>query len=165
MSGHLLSLHGPLHWSSKRQTVTARSSAEAKIYATDECVKDVLFLRHIITDLGLERELLNTTTDILNNNMACVLWSKNRTSRAIRHIQIRENAVRESVQDKTVKISHVNRKDNLSGIFTKEDKDTTHYKRLRDCILSLPFANVATVSFCDHSFYHLCPSIITASAA
>ena len=165
MSGHLISLHGPLHWSSKRQTVTARSSAEAEIYATDECVKDILFLRNIITDLGLADELLDKTTPILNDNMACVLWSKNRTSRAIRHIQIRENAVRESVHGKIVKISHVNGADNLSDIFTKEDKDTTHYKRLRDHILSPPFANAVLPKFCDNSFYTLFPSISTARAA
>ena len=38
-SGFLIWRSGPLHWSSKRQTLTARSSAEAEIYATDECVK------------------------------------------------------------------------------------------------------------------------------
>jgi hypothetical protein len=37
-----IDLFGPLHWFSKHQSVTAGSSAEAEIYATDECVK---FLR------------------------------------------------------------------------------------------------------------------------
>jgi hypothetical protein len=39
MSAFFVDLLGPLHWLSKRQTVTARSSAEAEIYATNECVK------------------------------------------------------------------------------------------------------------------------------
>ena len=39
ISGYILMLNGPLHWSSTRQKITARSSAEAEIYATDECVK------------------------------------------------------------------------------------------------------------------------------
>lgn len=39
ISGHLISLHGPLHWSAKRQGITARSTTEAETYATDECVK------------------------------------------------------------------------------------------------------------------------------
>lgn len=38
MSAFYIDLLGPLHWSSKRQTVTAGSSAEAKIYATNECI-------------------------------------------------------------------------------------------------------------------------------
>jgi len=37
MSAYYIDLYGPLHWISKRQSVTACSSAEAEIYATDEC--------------------------------------------------------------------------------------------------------------------------------
>jgi hypothetical protein len=39
MSAFYIDLFGPLHWLSKRQTVMAASSAEAEIYATDECVR------------------------------------------------------------------------------------------------------------------------------
>jgi len=39
MSAFYIDLLGPVHWVSKRQTVTAGSSAEAEIYATNECVK------------------------------------------------------------------------------------------------------------------------------
>jgi hypothetical protein len=44
MSAFYVDLLGPIHWMSKRQTVTAGSSAEAEIYATDECVKFFLEL-------------------------------------------------------------------------------------------------------------------------
>jgi hypothetical protein len=36
ISGFMIWLSGPLHWMSKRQSITARSSAEAEIYAIDE---------------------------------------------------------------------------------------------------------------------------------
>jgi hypothetical protein len=39
MSAFYIDLLGPLHWLSCQQTVTAGSSAEVEIYATDECVK------------------------------------------------------------------------------------------------------------------------------
>ena len=39
MSAYYIDLFGPLHWLSKRQSVTAGSSTEAVIYAADECVK------------------------------------------------------------------------------------------------------------------------------
>ena len=35
ISGYIIWYGGPIHWISKRQAITARSSAEAKIYATD----------------------------------------------------------------------------------------------------------------------------------
>ena len=86
ISGHLILLHGPLHWSAKKQSITARSTAESEIYATDTCVKQLLHLSHIINDLDLSKQLLSTTTPIFNDNKACVQWSKNKTNRNIRHI-------------------------------------------------------------------------------
>ena len=47
------------------------------------------------------------------------------TTKGLRYIQMRENAVRESVQDHTIKVQHVGRKKNPSDIFTKEDRDVT----------------------------------------
>ena len=90
ISGHIILLKGPLHWKASRQTITARSSAESEIYATDNCVKEILRLSHIIEDLNLHKHLMSTTTPIFNNNMACAQWSNKKTNRNIRHIQIRE---------------------------------------------------------------------------
>jgi hypothetical protein len=42
ISAFYIDLLGPVHWMSKCQKVTAASSAEAEIYATDECVKFLL---------------------------------------------------------------------------------------------------------------------------
>ena len=42
-----IDLLGPLHWLSKRQGVTATSSAEAEIYAMNECVEFLLKLVQI----------------------------------------------------------------------------------------------------------------------
>ena len=136
ISGHVLTLMGPLHWTSKRQKITARSSCEAEIYATDECVKDIIHLRNIIQDLKLDNELLHKKTTIFNDNMACVLWSKSTTTKGLRHLQIRENAIRET---KFIKIEHICGKINPADMFTKEDKDPAHFQNLRDAIVTKPF--------------------------
>ena len=130
ISGHMITYHGPLHWSSKRQKITARSSCEAEIYATDECVKDILHLRNVIKDLGLEEEMLHEKTTIFNDNMACVLWSKNTTTKGLRYLQIRENAIRENKD--IIEIQHIAGKINPADMFTKEDKDHEHFISLRD---------------------------------
>jgi len=132
ISGHVITLFGPVHWTSKRQKITARSSCEAEIYATDECVKDLIHLRNIIKDLMLEKELLHKNTTIYNDNMACVLWSKNTTTKGLRHLQIRENAIRET---KFITIEHICGKINPADLFTKEDKDAEHFQRIRDTIV------------------------------
>ena len=63
ISGHMIALHGPLHWSFKRQKITVQSSAEAEIYATDYCVQDIQFLSHIIKDLNLQKTHLHTLSN------------------------------------------------------------------------------------------------------
>ena len=138
LSGFLLWLNGPLHWQSKRQSITARSTAEAEIYATDECVKALLHLHQLISGLSLQQELMPAPNVIFNDNAACVAWSKSLTTKGLRHIQIRENAVRESVINGFTEIKHIAGNVNLADLFTKEDKDDKHFITLRDLLLSVP---------------------------
>ena len=153
MSGYLIWCNGPIHWTTKRQTITARSSAEAEIYATDEATKIILYIRHILKDLNLLKIFMPTATNVYNDNAACVCWSSNMTTKGLRHVQIRENAVRESIKCKIIKVLHIEGKINPSDLFTKEDKDSQHYLNLRnllltplDTILVSPSSVTSTVS-------------------
>jgi hypothetical protein len=83
MSAFYVDLLGPLHWISKRQKVPAASSAEAEIYATDECVKFLLELVQILEFLGVCHLFMPTTNIIYNNNKACVQWSKCSTTKGL----------------------------------------------------------------------------------
>lgn len=136
MSGYLLWLGGPVHWTSKRQSITARSSAEAEIYATDECTKQLIHISYIIEGFHLIEEIMKPPTIIFNDNNACVCWSKNTTTKGLRHIQMRENAVRESVLNDFITVKHIEGKLNLSDMFTKEERDVEHFIRIRDFVLS-----------------------------
>ena len=57
------------------------------------------------------------------------------TTKGLRYIQIRENAVRESVLSNFVVIKHIEGKINLADIFTKEDKDCAHFISIRDMLV------------------------------
>ena len=46
---------------------------------------------------------------------------------AIRHIELRENSVREWAQDKSIKVLHMAGKDNISDIYIKEMRDVAHF--------------------------------------
>jgi hypothetical protein len=52
------------------------------------------------------------------------------------HIELRENSVREWIQDKTISVKHVAGKINPAVIFTKEMRDGAHSRRLRDSFMS-----------------------------
>ena len=79
---------------------------------------------------------ISQPTQVFNDNNACVLWSGNLALKAIRHIELRENSVREWVQDKSIKVLYVAGKNNVSNIFTKETRDVAHFCRLRDPVMS-----------------------------
>jgi hypothetical protein len=135
MSAYYVDLFGPLHWISKQQTVTTVSSAEAEIFATSECVKFLLELVQIFEALGVKELFMPTTNIIVNYNKACVSWSKCTTTKGLRHIQMRENHVRENVEWQFVSIAHIGGKVNMADLFTKEMKDTSHFVELRDLMM------------------------------
>jgi hypothetical protein len=130
MSAFYVDLLGPVHWMSKRQSITAGSSAEAEIYATNECVKFLLALSQLLDFLGVRDLFMPQTTIVFNDNSACVNWSKQVTTKGLRHIQMRENMVREQNGNKFVSIQHIGGKVNIADIFTKEMRDTSHFVAL-----------------------------------
>ena len=144
IAGHVIWLGGPLDWCSKRQSYTARSSPEAEIGAVDECVKTIQQLINILKDLQLYDRFISGPVPVYNDNAAAVQWSYNMTTKGLRYIQIRENAVRENIQAGTVSVKHITGKTNPSDIFTKEDRDVAHYIQCRDSLCSTPPDSIAS---------------------
>ena len=139
ISGYAIYVNGLLHWNSKRQTITAASTTESEIYATNEAVKELLHIKNIIEDLDMTEYFFQPTTPIFNDNAGCVDWSKSYTMKSIRHMQIRENLVRENVQSNFITIKHCEGKLNIADLFTKEDKDVSHFCTIRDVLVQDPF--------------------------
>ena len=75
-------------------------------------------------------------TPVMNDNNACVIWSHNLTTKGLRHVQIRENAIRESIEAGFVSIHHIEGASNLADFFTKEDKCVEHFCKIQDTILT-----------------------------
>jgi hypothetical protein len=136
ISAFYVDLLGPLHWMSKRQSVTAGSSAEAEIYATNECVKFLLELVQTLDFFEVREIFMPGVTTIFNDNNACVDWSKHCTIKGLHHIQMKENHVHENVECQFVTIQHIGEKININiaDLFTKEMKDTSHFVELWDLI-------------------------------
>ena len=89
-----------------------------------------------MVDSGHTLSDIISPTLLFNDNDACVRWLYNMTSKAARHIELRKNSVREWVQSKLLTVKHVSGEINPSGIFTKEMRDGTHFRRLRDSFMS-----------------------------
>jgi hypothetical protein len=76
-----------------------------------------------------------STTIIYNDNKACVQWSKKATTKGLRHIQMRENRVRENIASRFISVCHIDGRINIADIFTKEMKDASHFVELRNLIM------------------------------
>jgi hypothetical protein len=73
--------------------------------------------------------ILDTTnaSPLYNNNESCVRWSHNMTTKQIQHMEMRENAIHEWVQDASLQILHVPGRINPADIFMKEMRDGAHF--------------------------------------
>jgi len=69
--------------------------------------------------LGVKDLFMPSVNTVYNDNMACVNWSKCTTTKGLRHIQMRENRIRKSIQSNFVAIKHIDGKTNLADIFTE----------------------------------------------
>ena len=79
---------------------------------------------------------MHNPNPIYNDNSACVNWSHNMTTKGLRHIQIRENSIRESIQKDFISVKHIPGKLNLSDMFTKEEKSPQHFITIRDVVMT-----------------------------
>ena len=88
-----------------------------------------------LADLGYPIYDCDSSTHLYNDNDACVKWCHNMTTKGNRHIENKENSTREWVADGTLSVSHVSGKCNIADIFTKEMRDSTNFRRLRDAFM------------------------------
>jgi hypothetical protein len=84
----------PILWKTHKEARISRSSCEAKVKATDECVKNVQMFRHVLDDLNLLDPSI--PTNVYNDNRGAVDWCNSFSTKGTRHVNIRENAIREA---------------------------------------------------------------------
>jgi hypothetical protein len=139
MSGGVVIQQGrPLSWTAICQDQTALSSGEAEIRATNKTSKSFVGMRLLAGSVQSSGyDILDTVapSPLYNDNAACIQWAHNMTSKKIQHIELRENAVREWVQDGILTVLHIKGCVNPADIFTKEMQDGAHYWRLRDSFM------------------------------
>ena len=116
--------------------MTVCSLVESEIYATNECVKALLRIQHIIGDVAVKHMYIPSSNHIkiYNDNNSCICWSKSTTAKGLRHMTTRENSTIESVQDKTASIHHISGAVNLADVLTKEIKNIKHLLAISDII-------------------------------
>jgi hypothetical protein len=105
-------------WKSKRQNVVALSSAEAEFMAASSLVQEVIYIRKLLTNLGLPQR---NATEIGEDNRTCIAWSEGSVggSDRAKHIDLRQHFVHNAVRDKVLSLRSIKSEDNVADLLTK----------------------------------------------
>ncbi|KAE9235367.1 Retrovirus-related Pol polyprotein from transposon TNT 1-94 [Phytophthora fragariae] len=118
VSGMLLMLCGaPVVWRSTFQKTVALSSTEAEYMALSDCVKECVWMRRLLKDIGAEQV---GATVIYEDNQGAMALAKNVGYQArTKHIDIRYHFIREKVVSTEVELEYVDTKNQLADFMTK----------------------------------------------
>ncbi|KAJ9551582.1 hypothetical protein OSB04_015627 [Centaurea solstitialis] len=144
-TGYLVYLgRNPISWSSKKQRTVARSSTEAEFRAIADTTAEVLWLRYLLTELGIS---LPQQPAIYCDNLGATHYSANPVFHSrMKHLALAFHFVREQVQLGTIRVQHIpgddqlHLKDGSILVVYREDKlvaDFPRSKTIKDTNFSI----------------------------
>jgi transposase InsO family protein len=108
---------GAVTWSSRRQPTTAQSTVEAEYMALAEAVKEAIWLRRYLYELGY---MDDKPIVIYGDNQGSINLSKNPEHHKLtKHIDTKYHLTREHTKLGTVNIIHTNTQENTADVLTK----------------------------------------------
>ncbi|KAH9797006.1 hypothetical protein KPL71_005721 [Citrus sinensis] len=116
-TGYVFTLaRGPVSWRSILQSTIALSTTEAEYMAATEAVKEAIWLKGLLGDLGVIQENIAVFCD----NQSAIFLAKNQTYHArTKHINVKYHYVREIIESGVVLLGKIDTKDNPSDMLTK----------------------------------------------
>ena len=123
-TGFLVTLNGgPIIWTSRLQSCTAQSTAEAEFNALSNAIREVKWIRMVLKELNV---IEDEPTQILQDNLGSISWTEEVNGlRKVKPVGIKYHYVRDSVDAKhiTVKFtpSSGNRSDSLTKVLIASD--------------------------------------------
>ena len=129
-TGALLQLGGcAIVWKTHKQNMVALSTSEAECFAASDAVKQFLWVRHLLKELGLGQV---EPTILHQDNQGDIVLSTSGFRNA-KHIAIRGNFMKSQVDAKTVKVAYCSTHDMIADILTKPLKRQA-FERLRKAL-------------------------------
>ena len=105
-------------WSSKKQSVVARSSTEAEYMALSFATTQILWLKALFVDLGIKLD--PNPSVIWCDNIGATTLAYNMLFHArTKHIEVDVHFIGEKVADKDVEVRHIPSEDQITDVFTK----------------------------------------------
>ncbi|KAL0399839.1 UNVERIFIED_CONTAM: Retrovirus-related Pol polyprotein from transposon RE1 [Sesamum radiatum] len=136
-TGYFITLGGsPISWRTKKQTVVAKSSAEAEYRAMAMTVSEIVWLRWLLTELQIPQ--MDPTTLFCDNQAALHIAMNPVFHERTKHVEMDCYFVRERVQSREIMPKKISSGGQLADIFTKAlGKD-----RFRSLLVKLGIADL-----------------------
>lgn len=117
-TGYTLMMSGcAVAWKSCLQKIVACSSTEAEYIALSETMREVLWIRQILGELGFNQV---EATTVMEDNQGCIAISKNRrTDKRTKHIDLRFHFCRDQVERGSVKVEYCPTEEMIADALTK----------------------------------------------
>ncbi|XP_051127606.1 uncharacterized mitochondrial protein AtMg00810-like [Andrographis paniculata] len=116
-----------ISWSSKKQSSIALSTAEAEYVAAGSCCAQLLWIKQMLKDYGIEKESFVLWCD----NTSAISISKNPVQHGrTKHIEIRYHFIRTLMEAEVCKLQHIGTNFQKADIFTKA-LDSERFEKLR----------------------------------
>lgn len=128
--------HSPISWKSKRQSVVARSSAEAEYRSMALTVCEVMWLKQLLKDLGLSN--MKSVPLFCDNQAALAISANPVHHEKTKHVAIDCHFIRDQAQAGLVQPTYIPTSKQLADVFTKQLSVTQHQALLGKLGVSPP---------------------------
>lgn len=117
VSGYVIRLNkNPIAWRSGKQKTIALSSTEAEIVALVDAIKEILWVRGLLEELGIN---LGPTTIYEDNQATIAIANNQKANDRTRHIMHKTAFIREHVEAGNIKLIYCETADMLADYLTK----------------------------------------------
>jgi hypothetical protein len=126
---------GAVSWQSKKQSSIALSSTEAELMAITSSTKELLWFRHHLGGIGLNRT--QPTTLLIDSQCAMDIANNSKISERSKHIEVQHFFIREHIEAGTVRLQHVPSDQQVADTLTKP-LSRVAFKRCADMLGLIP---------------------------
>jgi hypothetical protein len=126
-SGHVLMMGGAaVTWYCKKQPVVALSSTEAEYYSLSEAVKEALWVRQLLAEIGLK---VNDPTKVHQDNMSTMAIALNPIQhQKLKHMDTRVHFLRDHLDKEDIALLYCPTNDMIADVLTKALPPSQHAK-------------------------------------
>jgi len=118
ITGWVSKINGdPISWASKKQRTVALSTCEAELYSEAAAIQEVLWLRGLLKELGLQSHV---GSEVFGDNQSAIAVSKNGVKgERTKHVDVKYHFVTETVERGDVRLKWIPTAEQQADIFTK----------------------------------------------